>query len=203
MKKKNLLLTAVAMLGLAAATMAQVPNYVPTDGLVGWWPFNGNANDESGNGINGTVNGATLTIDRDGHPNSAYEFNGNSAYISLESPFFNGSTSVSAFTYFAEFNINQLPSSGTDYSISHKEGFWRTIGLGIKDDGTLLFGASQPNPQGYLSVLSPANTINPNQWYCVVVTFENSILNLYIDGLLISSSTLNYSTFDFFILINS
>jgi hypothetical protein len=36
--------------------MAQVPSYVPTNGLVGWWPFNGNANDESGNGNNGTVN---------------------------------------------------------------------------------------------------------------------------------------------------
>ena len=27
--------------------IAQVPSYVPTSGLVGWWPFNGNANDES------------------------------------------------------------------------------------------------------------------------------------------------------------
>jgi hypothetical protein len=49
MKRKSLLLTAVATLGLTAATMAQtVPSYVPTNGLVGWWPFNGNANDESG-----------------------------------------------------------------------------------------------------------------------------------------------------------
>jgi hypothetical protein len=38
MKKKSLLLTAVATLGLTAATMAQsVPGYVPTNGLVGWW----------------------------------------------------------------------------------------------------------------------------------------------------------------------
>jgi hypothetical protein len=56
--------------------MAQVPNYVPTNGLVGWWPFNGNANDESGNGNNGTVNGATLTTDRNGVANSAYSFDG-------------------------------------------------------------------------------------------------------------------------------
>jgi hypothetical protein len=32
-------------------------------GLVAYYPFNGNANDESGNGNNGTVNGAALTID--------------------------------------------------------------------------------------------------------------------------------------------
>jgi len=65
------------MLGLTAATMAQVPNYVPTNGLVGWWPFTGNANDSSINKNNGTVNGATLTTDRFGKTNSAYAFDGN------------------------------------------------------------------------------------------------------------------------------
>jgi hypothetical protein len=45
-------------------SFAQVPSYVPTNGLVGYWPFNGNANDASVNGNNGTVNGATLTTDR-------------------------------------------------------------------------------------------------------------------------------------------
>ena len=80
MKMKNLLLTAVATLGLTAATMAQnVPSYVPTNGLVGWWPFNGNANDESGNGINGSVNGAILATDRIGNLNDAYSFNDNSS----------------------------------------------------------------------------------------------------------------------------
>jgi hypothetical protein len=57
------------------SSIAQVPSYVPTSGLVGWWPFNGNANDESGNGNNGTVNGATLTTDRFGNEGSAYDFN--------------------------------------------------------------------------------------------------------------------------------
>jgi len=46
------------------------------DGLVAFYPFNGNANDESGNLNNGTVNGATLTTDRFGNGNSAYNFNG-------------------------------------------------------------------------------------------------------------------------------
>ena len=49
---------------------------IPTDGLVAYYPFNGNANDESANSNNGTVNGATLTTDRDGNANSAYSFDG-------------------------------------------------------------------------------------------------------------------------------
>jgi len=52
--------------------MAQVPSYVPTNGLVGYWPFNGNINDVSGNSNNGTVNGATLISDRFGNSNSAF-----------------------------------------------------------------------------------------------------------------------------------
>ena len=54
---------------------------LPTDGLVAYYPFNGNANDESGNGYDGTVYGATLTSDRFGESDRAYNFTGNSDYI--------------------------------------------------------------------------------------------------------------------------
>jgi hypothetical protein len=77
MKMKDLLLVTIATLGLTASTMAQnLPNYVPANGLVGWWPFTGNANDESGNGHNGTANGAALTSDRFGNAEKAYGFDG-------------------------------------------------------------------------------------------------------------------------------
>ena len=72
--KKTLLILAVFTFG--ATAFSQIPNYVPQNGLVGWWPFNGNANDESGNGNHGTVNGATLTADRFGNVNQAYGFDG-------------------------------------------------------------------------------------------------------------------------------
>lgn len=44
------------------------------DGLVAYYPFSGNANDESGNGYHGEVRGAISTQDRCGNPNSAYLF---------------------------------------------------------------------------------------------------------------------------------
>ena len=47
---------------------------VTTNGLVAYFPFSGNANDISGNNNNGTVSGATLTSDRNGSANKAYEF---------------------------------------------------------------------------------------------------------------------------------
>lgn len=66
--------------------------------LVGYYPFNGNANDESGNGHHGTVHGPTLTMDRHGNPNAAYHFDGNSdsIWIADDPDFhFKGSFSVS------------------------------------------------------------------------------------------------------------
>ncbi|HSY17586.1 MAG TPA: hypothetical protein VK815_04590, partial [Candidatus Acidoferrales bacterium] len=47
-----------------------------TNGLVAYYPFNGNAHDSSGCHNNGSVIGATLTPDRFGNPNSAYQFVG-------------------------------------------------------------------------------------------------------------------------------
>jgi len=56
-----------------AANCTSLPSNLQ-QGLVGYWPFCGNANDESGNGNDGTVNGATLTEDRFGNAESAYRF---------------------------------------------------------------------------------------------------------------------------------
>lgn len=71
----------IAILALTINAFAQIP----TNGLVGYWPFNGNANDESGNGNNGTVNGAILTTDRFGNVDKAYSFDGTNDWISINS----------------------------------------------------------------------------------------------------------------------
>ena len=106
-KMKKSLLTAFAVwLGLTANIWAQVPSYVPTNGLVGWWPFNGNANDESGNGNNGMVNGATLTSDRCGNISSAYFLDGINDYIEVidnNSLDINGDISISVWINLSAF----------------------------------------------------------------------------------------------------
>ena len=53
------------------------------NGLVAWYPFDGNASDMSGNGNHGTVNGATLSTDRHGHADKAYSFDGMNDYIGI------------------------------------------------------------------------------------------------------------------------
>jgi len=57
----------VGMMAMGRGALADL-----NDGLVAHYPFNGNANDASGNGFDGTVNGAILTEDQFGNPDSAY-----------------------------------------------------------------------------------------------------------------------------------
>ena len=180
--------------GSSNTACAALPTNLQT-GLVGNWPFCGNANDESGNGNNGTVNGASLTSDRNGNPNSAYSFNGSSDYISLPNFFLGGSTSVSDLTYFLEFKIDQLPPSGTTYTISGQQSNWRHKMINIESDGTIQFHGTSSS--AYFDGISPLSSIVPNQWYCVAITFSSSTIKLYLDGLLVSTSTTSFTNMDY------
>jgi hypothetical protein len=109
MKHKLQLLLCFLFLGVNAFSQ-NIPSYVPTNGLVGWWPFNGNANDESGNGNHGTVNGATLTSDRSGAAGKAYSFDGVNDNIILNS--LNISNLSLNFWINIDLNINTNPNNG-------------------------------------------------------------------------------------------
>jgi len=80
MKQFMSILSLVVVLAFAGSVFGQVP----TDGLIAYYPFNGNANDESGNGNDGIVYGnPELTTDRFGNPDSAYSFDGAGDYIRI------------------------------------------------------------------------------------------------------------------------
>jgi hypothetical protein len=63
--------------------VVETGNSLPSVGLVAYYPFNGNTKDESGNGNNGSLNGATTTTDRFDKSNSAYFFDGQNDYITI------------------------------------------------------------------------------------------------------------------------
>ena len=132
----SLFLTSLTLLTFLSA-QAQVPSYVPTNGLVGYWPFNGNANDESGNGNNGTVvGGVSNTTDRFGATNSAYLFDGIDGHINVPSL---NSFSYTPVTYSAWVIVNSyFPSS-----FGHK--FRSIIGRNtafVGDNGVIVFIAN-------------------------------------------------------------
>lgn len=80
---------------------------IPTNGLVAYYPFNGNANDESGNGYHVTIYGTTLTTDRCGENNKAYFFNGIGNYIVVPYDF-----SLTEVTVCGWIKADQIPQEG-------------------------------------------------------------------------------------------
>src|SRR5215831_16029436 len=79
MKARKSTILGILGISLAVAVHGQTQTFL-TNGLVAYYPFSGNANDASGGGNNGIMNGATLTADRFGAPASAYNV-GPSQYI--------------------------------------------------------------------------------------------------------------------------
>ena len=185
--------------GSSSVSFGQVPNYVPTNELVGWWGFNGNADDESGNGNNGNpVNNPSLSDDRFGNPNSVYEFavdgavGWGSAQQYIDVPFDE------------EFNSNELtfaswvyprtkPSPYDNRALSifsrwnlapanfrYQVGDTNTVQILLNDDANT-----------DILTTSAVQLVPFNQWSHVAATYDGNICKLYVNGITVKSDTIN------------
>lgn len=128
MKKVSL---SVAFLLAVVVIHAQTPSYVPSNGLVGWWPFDGNANDLSENNNDGVVNGAVLTTDRNGVENAAYLFDGDNDNIEVpNSP----SLQVSSITISGWVKCNTAPIVGESGMMSIVSKWFHLLDCGAESD---------------------------------------------------------------------
>jgi hypothetical protein len=188
------LLTAIVVFASMITGMAQVPSYVPTSGLVGWWPFNGNANDESGNGNNGTVNGATLTADRNGNANAAYSFDGVNDLIRIGHQ--NQLNLIGDFSISIWCNIAQIPTSNNNHILVCKRddngnccspnvpyGFYITYQVTQAPQNYKMPGCQFANSGNY-SFSNSNNIISINTWQHLMYTFSNDTLNIYQNSIL-------------------
>lgn len=191
MKLKSILLTAAATLGLTAATMAQVPNYVPTNGLVGYWPFNGNANDESGNSNNLNNNGAALTSDRLNISNKAFSFTGQSGdgitgtYMTIPNLAVNQMNSFTINIWVFESSVLGDGEAYITFGDTYPGG-----AIEISRDGYSLpsgAGVLRFNYGNLASNMITAGTGFQNQWIMCTMTKNNNELKAYINGNLIGT----------------
>jgi len=185
---------------LFSNAQAQVPSYVPSNGLVGWWPFNGNANDESGNGNNGTLNGPTLTADRFGNANKAYSFDGVNDYINIpysNSLNINGSISISCW-----FKNTNISSTNNGVLVFHGDNQSGKDPFTLNYNGNLnrVSFAKYVNSGTTPADLRQASIIAPNNsnWNHYIVTFDSTIgrVCFYLNNSLVLDTTfLNTSIF--------
>jgi hypothetical protein len=164
--------------------------------MIAWYPFNGNADDHSGNELHGTPRGAILTVDHLGNQSSAYYFNGGSQHIEVENDsklnFENGITVSLRF---------KTPLSGENEQFLISHGSWQNRWkLSITPTGNIRWTI---NSSVTIADLDNNFVLAPDQFYHVVATYDGATLMLYIDGELNAFKTLTgtIKTTDFQLLI--
>ena len=145
--------------------------------LVAYYPFNNNANDESGNGYNGTVNGAVITTDRFENTNSAYSFDGVDDFIEL-------------------FNTDLIDNDSLTFSIWVKgetNELYSAIST-ISGDLYYKHSANSDNPRLVFRWADMTSTdlifndfINDNHWHMLTVAYDGQQITGFIDGKMSSS----------------
>jgi hypothetical protein len=188
--KMKFIKTAFALLTVAIAL--SVNGYSQsflTNGLVAYYPFNGNANDASGNGNNGTVIGALLTTDRFGAPSAAYAFDGVSSLITVpDSPSLRiaNDITVTCWLKFTQTNLDvRFVGKGGDCGRNY--GLW-----GIWGSGTFWMFQQFPPEGGCVGCQeNTASTVPPIQigrWYQMVGVRTGGFSRLYVDGILLEDA---------------
>jgi len=154
------------------------------NGLVAYYPFNGNANDESGNGNHGTVTGANFTSDRFGNTSSACNFDGIDDEINFgDVSFYNGvaAASISVWVKYTEHSGTYDPFVTKGGMAEHE-----TFGLGTTNEGSgvmrIEFGGDGP----VISVATTNDKADNGEWHHIVTLLENTVPKIYIDGILSS-----------------
>ncbi|MFY7890380.1 MAG: YCF48-related protein [Spirosomataceae bacterium] len=152
--------------------------------LIACFPFNGNAQDSKGT-HHGIVSGATLTSDRFGNPNSAYNFNGTNSFIQLTNAeeFKNPSYSYSLWV---KCNI---PTSGSNLGTVLGVGNLQNLQLTVAPSWNMTSALTQDGSSYYTSWSAGIglSIAEANQWHQLTVVRTIKGLELYYDGRLWTS----------------
>ena len=182
----------IAITALSINAIAQIP----TAGLVGHFPFSGNANDASINANNGAVYGATLTIDRFGNANSAYNFNGTNNYIEVSnSSSLQFSSNLQTVSFWMK--IPSIPNPvdeqaifekmdqhlSTDLTGNSAQGFK----ISFAPSADIYYSIKSGSGSNWGSVTIPNNLLSANQYYNIVFTNDNDSLRSYLNGVKINA----------------
>lgn len=161
-----------------------LPDYVNSNGLIAYYPFNNDTKDYSGNNLDGINNGATPTTDRFGVANKAYYFDGvsNGILVNNNSNFsFTTNMSITAWVNLQKIQTNPIVSKWSS------QGGYSYV-LEAQSDSTVWFFV---NSGGVSNTLKGKMKLKPNQNYLVTSTYNGSNFKLYINGIL--DNTMAYS----------
>jgi hypothetical protein len=162
-------------------------------GLVAYYPFNGNANDESGNGNNGIIkNSVSITTDRTGITNSAFNFNGGTieiphkSYLAIQQ---GGNFCISIWVN-KSGDENPVHIIGKRPAAAHEFNWLigqHTSPGGAPGGGLVFTGVTNTNESGIGYSGISDSTLIKGRWENIVGTFNQGEWNLYKNGKLVAS----------------
>ena len=179
--KKYLLFIACLLI---LQSKAQVPNNVPTNGLLLWLGFSGNTIDSSGNGNHATNYGASLTTDRNNKSNSAYSFNGTNNYLQVAAPSFSFAD-TSKFT----FSIWLYKKASTGVAMIHATTAANNFIYMIGGASNTSYGTNKQQSAWIWATC--AHTLN--QWVNYTCVYNSGSMSLYKNGVLESTASYNHT----------
>lgn len=159
------------------------------DGLVAYYPLNGNANDASGNGYNGIIYGALPSEDRFGDVNSSLFFDGNDKIVVDAFRNHTWGEGLTVCVWFKRtgqwYNYQGIINNGY-----YTYGSWE-IRMRREGDGTRIgCGVStevSPEPWDYDGSPSKpceeGSCVSQNEWHHAVMTYNGNELLFYLDGI--------------------
>ena len=152
------------------------------DGLVAYFPFNGNASNESGNGLDGSVYGAILTTDPFGNPDSAYLFDGYDDCIII--PNTDGAFNLYEWTVSAwckPFTSLSYGASGpVVWKTSNNDFNYDTFGLSWEPGDDWILKLERASNDEDVTIYS--STYVPGSWHIVTGTYDGQNISIYVDG---------------------
>ncbi|MFD1552033.1 hypothetical protein DNU06_00965 [Putridiphycobacter roseus] len=181
--KIKLLLSFLALL-MVSISIAQVPSYVPTNDLESYWSFSGNSNDASANASHLTNNGAVLTTDRFGNPNSAYSVNGTNQYLLQTNPSF---TFDDADDFTVSVWVSKASTAGGVCLMNGSGTSGNFIWLLQGGATNMSFGTNKQS-QTWISMSAPFSL---NTWEHHVMVYEAGLMTYYKDN--VWQSTANFT----------
>jgi hypothetical protein len=194
MKKRTVLLSVVFLSLWMTNALADL-----NEGLIGYWPFNGNADDESGHGNHGSINGAIPTIDRFGVLKSAYSFDGVDDRIVIPSS--SSLNPVDQLTIAFWLNTNSI-TKDLPTPILHKGGSKngefnnREYSVWLDKRHFSLSSAGNNSDQHILN--STDNVVELGKWifFTAVINRRNHLMKIYLNGQFDVSKEDDYYSFN-------
>jgi hypothetical protein len=163
------ILSLFALLSLYCTVAAQIP----TNGLVVYFPFNGNAKDSSGNGQHGTASNIVHAKDRFGNANSAYFFKGaTNSYVQFPTT----KVLLNKFTWSLWANLAALPPSGEIRMALDVGGQAGDQSINIQNNylGSTGWGGGGYNTVSPDFPLQQRTNPNDSTWYHIVYTRDSA-----------------------------